>query len=131
MTPRNKFRPGSRPSYQPWRKITIALRGLRYAVIFDLTVQYKLVLTLAALILALFLLSGGQFLTMLLASGFMLGAEVMNSAVEAVCDYVQPEYDEKIKVIKDMAAGAALLAVLVWWAVLGFTVWRLARISWM
>jgi len=42
----------------------------------------------------------------------MLGAELMNTAIEYVCDSLRPEYDSKIKVAKDAAAGACLVMAL-------------------
>lgn len=45
-----------------------------------------------------------------LAIGLVLSAEVMNSAVEAVVDLLSPEYAERARHAKDMAAGAVLMA---------------------
>lgn len=39
----------------------------------------------------------------------VLSAEILNTCVEKICDIIQPEYDERIKIIKDMAAGAVIL----------------------
>ena len=39
----------------------------------------------------------------------ILYAEMMNSALEKLCDYNQPLFNLKIKIIKDVAAGAVLL----------------------
>ena len=35
-------------------------------------------------------------------------AEIFNSAIEALCDFVETRHNEKIKVIKDIAAAAAV-----------------------
>ncbi len=37
-------------------------------------------------------------------------AEGFNTAIEAVCDVVSPEYHPLIKVAKDMGAGAVLIS---------------------
>lgn len=39
----------------------------------------------------------------------VLSLEILNTCVEKICDIIQPEYDERIKVIKDIAAGSVLL----------------------
>lgn len=39
----------------------------------------------------------------------VLSAEIFNTAIEKICDTVQPEYDERIRFIKDISAGAVLL----------------------
>lgn len=43
---------------------------------------------------------------------FVLTAELFNTCVEHVCDFVQPEQHESIKLIKDISAGAVLVSVL-------------------
>lgn len=43
--------------------------------------------------------------------------EMINTAIEKICDYIQPNYDHRIGIIKDIAAGAvflfAILAIVV------------------
>jgi diacylglycerol kinase len=39
----------------------------------------------------------------------VLAAEVLNTSIEVLADYVQREYDEDIRTLKDLAAGAVLL----------------------
>ncbi|WP_407375874.1 diacylglycerol kinase family protein [Methanobrevibacter sp.] len=41
--------------------------------------------------------------------GLIISAEMFNTAFEKTLDYVNEEYDEKIKFIKDAAAGAVLV----------------------
>ena len=42
--------------------------------------------------------------------GLIMGLELVNSAIEALCNYIQPEDHPAIKRTKDIAAGAVLLA---------------------
>ena len=44
-----------------------------------------------------------------MAIGLVLGIEGLNTAVEKMADFVQPEFDEKIGFIKDISAGAVML----------------------
>ena len=37
-------------------------------------------------------------------------AEALNTAIERLCDKIEPNKDDKIKIIKDIAAGAVLLS---------------------
>jgi diacylglycerol kinase len=55
-----------------------------------------------------------HFLVLLVVTGLMVVAEMINSAVAALCDYVQPRYDTLVGGIKDMAAGASWVAVFIW-----------------
>ena len=41
--------------------------------------------------------------------GVVFAAEVLNTAIESVCDKVSEEFDPRIKVAKDAAAGAVLV----------------------
>ena len=48
----------------------------------------------------------------LLTVGLVLAAELFNAAVEALTDHLHPDRHPEIRVVKDMAAGAVLLASL-------------------
>jgi diacylglycerol kinase len=50
------------------------------------------------------------FLTFAIISVWV--AELLNSAIELLCDYVQPERNSTIKIVKDLAAGAVLFAAI-------------------
>ena len=45
-----------------------------------------------------------------IAISIVTAFEVINSATEYLCDFVSPDYDDKIKRIKDATAGAVLVA---------------------
>lgn len=111
------FRRGAQ-GFRPVRKVRTALAGLRSAVLLDFSVLYKLSLSIIFLIVTAVFETLFHFLFVLAVTGLMLIAEVLNTAVEALCDYIQPEYDERIKVVKDIAAGAAMIAIMIWYAVL-------------
>ena len=64
-----------------------------------------------ALLVALFLrVSPLEFALLALSVLFVLCAELINTAVEAVVDLVSPEFHPLAKIAKDTAAGAVLLA---------------------
>jgi diacylglycerol kinase len=48
----------------------------------------------------------------------VLGLEIMNSAIERLCDYVQDGFDTKIGNIKDISAASVLVASVGWGAVI-------------
>ena len=45
--------------------------------------------------------------------GLVIFSELVNTAIEKTMNLVQPEYDEKVRDIKDLASGAVLFMVLV------------------
>jgi diacylglycerol kinase (ATP) len=53
---------------------------------------------------------------------FVLSVEFMNTAIERLCNHIQPDKHEAIRITKDLASAAVffslLLAALVWGAAL-------------
>ena len=54
-----------------------------------------------------------EWIALIFAIGLVVIAEIFNTVMEKVTDYMQPEMDPRIKVIKDMSAGAVLFSALV------------------
>lgn len=55
-------------------------------------------------------LSTLEWILILLISGFILTLEMINSVVEKLCDFIEPNQNQSIKTIKDVSAGAVLFA---------------------
>jgi diacylglycerol kinase len=51
-----------------------------------------------------------QWLALVIVVGLVWSFEALNSALEVLCDKVEPTNDPQIKVVKDVAAGGVLLA---------------------
>lgn len=125
---KNKFLGIGEPGYHPLRKFKIILSGLRYAALFDFSVLYKVILSIIVLISSLYLHAWVDTAVIILATGVALSAELFNSAVEALCDFVEMRQNEKIGIIKDIAAAAAGIAILAWALVVGagfLEIWRI------
>ncbi|GEN31069.1 diacylglycerol kinase [Cerasibacillus quisquiliarum] len=54
-----------------------------------------------------------EWLALLLVIGLVLVAETVNSAIERLIDYVKPDIHPMAKKIKDLAAGAVLIAAII------------------
>ena len=70
-----------------------------------------------ALIINLFLivyfkLNSTDAALILLVCFLVLIAETINTAIEKICDFVEPNFNKKIGLIKDIAAGSVILATL-------------------
>jgi diacylglycerol kinase len=111
----NKFRS---PGYHPIRKLRVILSGLRVAIVTDFSVAYKVVLSVPVLGGAFFLRQWVDVSLILLAMGLMLVSELFNSAIEVLCDFVEPHQNDRIGVIKDISAAATGLSILVWIAII-------------
>jgi diacylglycerol kinase len=115
---RHKFLGIGEPGYHPIAKLRTVASGLRYAIVYDLSVAYKLGLSVPVIVAAFFLRERVDFLLIVVVTAFVLVAEIFNSAIEALCDVVQSQRDERIKVVKDIAAAGVGLAILAWVTVL-------------
>jgi len=58
-------------------------------------------------------LSLGEWMAILLSIGMVWVTEMFNTCIEKLIDFIAPGYHQKIKFIKDVAAGAVLVAALV------------------
>ncbi|MBK9953158.1 MAG: diacylglycerol kinase [Candidatus Competibacteraceae bacterium] len=105
---------GGEAGYHPLRKLKVILSGLRFAVMYDFSVAYKLVISAIVIVLALIFQQWIDAQMLLLATGLVLMAELFNSAIEAVCDFMEPNKNEKIGAIKDIAAAAVAVIMAVW-----------------
>jgi diacylglycerol kinase (ATP) len=119
---KNKFLGTGERGYHPLKKFKIILSGLRFAVIYDFSVLYKIVISVVVLIPVLIFNEKVNASLIILATGVMLAAEVFNTAIEAMCDYMETRYNEKILIIKDIAAAAAGISIFAWLAVLAFEI---------
>jgi len=111
----NKFRTSG---YRPIRKLKVILSGFHIAVLTDFSVAYKVILSVPVLGSAFFFRQWVDVSLILLAMGLMLISELFNSAIEVLCDFVEPQQNDRIRIIKDIAAAAAGLSILVWAAIL-------------
>ncbi|MBK5720526.1 diacylglycerol kinase family protein [Dysgonomonas sp. Marseille-P4677] len=58
-------------------------------------------------------LSFMEWLIILVLITLVLSLEIINSAIENICDYISPEWHQSIKKIKDLSASAVFLAAIV------------------
>ena len=119
------------PGYHPIQKLKIILKGLHVAVISDFSVAYKLFLSVPVLIFSFAFRQWIDVTLVLLATAMMLVAELFNSAIEILCDFVEQRDNDRIAVIKDIAAAAAGISIFVWAVTLileGSHLWQLHKI---
>ena len=126
---RNKFLGTGQQGFRPLRKMRVALSGLRYAVFYDFAVCYKLILSIPVLIICFYYRQWLDFSMVLLVTGFMLVSEMFNTTIEALCDFVEPAHNEKIGIIKDIAAAATSVSILIWFVILTIEVFRVVQLG--
>lgn len=95
-----------------WLKsANFAIEGILHGVKTQKHLRYHFITAAIVLFTGYILgISGTEFIIISLAVIIVLSAEMLNSAVEAIVDLISPEYSEKARIAKDLAAGAVLIA---------------------
>jgi diacylglycerol kinase len=90
-----------------------AFEGVVYFFKNEHNAWIHLLATVAAGVLAVFLpLSAMEVIVLILAIGLVWMAELFNTAVENMMNFISSEKNPKIKVIKDLSAAAVFIASL-------------------
>src|SRR5689334_7573665 len=91
-----------------------AFEGLWYFFLHERNGQIQHCAAILVIVLAVCLgVSVTEWLALLLCIGAVLSLEMINSAVEKLCDQVHKEYQTVIKIIKDVSAAAVLFASII------------------
>jgi diacylglycerol kinase (ATP) len=101
-----------------------ALAGLLYALKVGHALWIQMVIAAMAVLVGIFLhISASDWRWIALAIALVWTTEIMNTAVETVCDALHPEHHPLIGKAKDAAAGAVLMAGIGAVAIGAFTFW--------
>ncbi|MFT4055185.1 MAG: diacylglycerol kinase family protein [Novosphingobium sp.] len=96
------------------KSFVFAWRGLRWLVHNEHNARVHLAASIATIGAGLFLkVSANDWRWLFLAMGLVWLAEAFNTAIEQMCDRVEPNFDPVIGRIKDVCAGAVLVSSIV------------------
>lgn len=96
------------------KSFACAFAGLKDCVLHEKNFRIQYVVALMVIIAGLFFsLSETEWMIIFLCFAVVLGLEMINSAIEKLCDLVCPEFNLTIKKVKDMSASAVLLAAII------------------
>jgi len=88
-----------------------AFCGLKVLLKEEHNARIHLVISITVCVLGFILnISPIEWIAILIFIALVIGMEIMNSAIERICDFISPEWNRKIKPIKDLASAAVLLA---------------------
>ena len=60
----------------------------------------------------LFGLNVYEWIAIVFSIGFVIATEIINSAIEDICNFIHPGKDDGIKKIKDLSAAAVLVSAI-------------------
>ncbi len=87
-----------------------AIGGIRSVIISEPNFKIHIIAALIILTACWVLnLSALEWCLSILIISMVLVAEIINTTIENLCDLIQPEYNERIKVIKDISAAGVLI----------------------
>jgi diacylglycerol kinase len=91
-----------------------ALNGIIYALKDENNFKIQLSIGTLVIITGFFIqLTYTEWIAIGFCIGIVLSTELFNSAIEKLCDLYDTKHNEKIKLIKDMSAGAVLIVAMV------------------
>lgn len=105
-------------SARSWRKSRTfgeacrhAWEGVRFAVVHERNFRIQLAVYAVVAALGVWVnLSAVAWALVLLASAFILSMELINTAIETLANTVNAAWDDQLRTVKDLAAGAVLVA---------------------
>jgi len=96
------------------KSFACAFEGLKDCLLHEKNFRIQYVIALLIIIAGLsFSISKIEWLIILLCFSVVLCFEIINSAIEKLCDLVCPQFNLTIKKVKDMSASAVLLAAII------------------
>ena len=93
------------------KSIGYATRGASLLITTEASIKVQLVIGIIMTFAGFyFQISTTEWLIQILAIGLVMSIEGINTAIEAIADFIHPEKHEKIGFLKDIAAGAVFIA---------------------
>ena len=93
------------------RSFKFAFRGAYLLIRTEDSIKVQLAIGILVSILGFVMqLNMMEWMFQCLAIGMVIVAESLNTAIEKLCDFIHPDYHDKIGFIKDISAGAATFA---------------------
>ena len=104
----------NKDNYSVVQAFGYAFRGLGSFFSKEKNGRVQLAIGIVTVILSFMLsISIKEWIAILLCIGLVLSLEMINSALEKLCDLVHPSFHPSVKIIKDISAGAVLWASLI------------------
>jgi diacylglycerol kinase len=96
------------------KSFAYAFNGLKILIKEEHNVRIHLAITVLTIIAGLVLrISSAEWLAVLLCIGLVFALEIINSALENLCDFVCTEKQNTIKKVKDLSAAAVLISAII------------------
>jgi diacylglycerol kinase len=99
-----------------------AFNGIRILLLEEHNARIHVFIAICVIIAGfVFKVSIYEWLFLIMSIGIVLTLEIINSSIENIADFISPEKQDKIKVIKDLSAAAVFVGAITA-AIIGFIV---------
>ena len=86
-----------------------AFKGIGIAFKSERNIRLQMIAAVCVIVFGfVFAISVTEWLLILVLLAMVIAMELINTAIEKLSDVIQPEIDERIRIIKDISAGAVL-----------------------
>lgn len=93
------------------KSFAFALAGIRLCFRSEANFSIHVLLTIVVLLFSIALnISANEWIAVSFCIAFVISMEMLNTAIEKLCDIVHKEIHPAIKNVKDIAAGAVLVS---------------------
>ena len=96
------------------KSFVFAFNGLKDCLLHEKNFQVQFIISLFIVAAGIFFsISKAEWLIILICFAVVLSFEIINSAIEKLCDLVCPNFNLTIKKVKDMSASAVLFSAII------------------
>jgi len=90
-----------------------AFEGIKYFITYERNAKVHSIATVFTILAGWYFdIDKVEWLTVIVCIGFVWTMEIINTALETICDYISPTHQPKIKIIKDLSAAAVLVSAI-------------------
>ncbi|MDH7446783.1 diacylglycerol kinase [Aquimarina sp. 2201CG14-23] len=90
-----------------------ALKGALLLLKTEPSIQVQAVIAIAMTALGFYIdITNVEWMLQIFAIGLVMSIEGINTTIEAIADFIHPDFHNKIGFIKDIAAGAVFIAAI-------------------
>ena len=114
--------PNKYTKYHPIKSIRYALNGLLIAFTREKNLFFQLCVGISFCVMGIVQERYIVAMANLIMMSLVISLEMINTAIETVCDLIDINYNPKIKIIKDMTAGSVLIVALSWLSILSYQI---------
>jgi len=91
--------------------ILYSIKGAYYLIRTEDAIKFQSLIALGLVFAGFYFeITAIEWIFQLFTFGLVMGLEALNTAIEDISDFVHPDHNKKIGIIKDIGAGAVFLA---------------------